>query len=228
VFGAGERTLVLLGDSHAAHWTPALREIGRSHGMRLTTLTRSSCPWVGVVPFNLVLRREFKECAASRDSALARIAALKPSAVVLSNSYAYLPESGRLAGRRFAPAEWEAGARRTLLRLDSLGIQVFVLLDTPSLLQPAPLCLSRAALRGSRDECGTARTAALDAPFMRAERRAAAGLRHVTVLDLSDLFCGPVDCGPVGDGIIIYHDHDHLTATFSSHLAPVLEERMGM
>ena len=36
--------VVVLGDSHAAHWLPAMYELGRIEGWRVTGLTKGSCP----------------------------------------------------------------------------------------------------------------------------------------------------------------------------------------
>ena len=35
--------IVLLGDSHAGHWTPALAELAEANGWRVDRVTRSGC-----------------------------------------------------------------------------------------------------------------------------------------------------------------------------------------
>jgi peptidoglycan/LPS O-acetylase OafA/YrhL len=228
VFGEGARPLVLLGDSHAAQWAPALERIARAHGWRLVTMTRAMCPWVELTLYNGTLRREYRECEESRRAALARIGELAPVAVVLSEAHAYPSRPGRLPGPQFTVGEWEGGARRTLAHLDSAGVRTIVLLDNPMLEEPTAACLARAEFHGRDDDCASRRGAALDESVLRAESAAGAGLPHVSVVDLTDRFCGSVTCDAVRDGMIVYRDRGHLTATFAAHLAPVLEERMGL
>jgi hypothetical protein len=91
-----------------------------------------------------------------------------------------------------------------------------------------PTCLSRAEYRGRDEaECISDRSIAVDDAVFAVERQAAAGLRHVSLLDLSDLFCRPDRCDPVKDGMVIYRDASHMTASYVKTLAPALSERLG-
>ena len=69
-------TVVLMGDSHAAQWFPALDALGREQHWRLVSLTKSGCPpaeatiWVGTFD------RAYTECDAWREAAFKRIAEL--------------------------------------------------------------------------------------------------------------------------------------------------------
>src|SRR6476619_5294082 len=47
------KTVLLLGDSHAEHWAPALHRVAHAHNWRLLTLTRAKCD-----PLNLVVVRD--------------------------------------------------------------------------------------------------------------------------------------------------------------------------
>jgi peptidoglycan/LPS O-acetylase OafA/YrhL len=228
VFGEGARAVVLLGDSHAAQWTPALRRIAGQNGWKLITMTRVMCPWANLTLYNGTLRRDYAECDHSRAAALDRIEALRPAAVVLSQMHTYPSRPGRLPGPQFTPGEWETGARRTLARLDAAGIRTFILLDTPLLDEPTPACLARAAFHSRPPDCSTPRAEALDPQILASERLAAANLPHVSIIDLTSRFCDAVTCDPERDGIIVYRDRGHLTATYATHLAPALAERLEL
>jgi peptidoglycan/LPS O-acetylase OafA/YrhL len=228
VFGEGARAVVLLGDSHAAQWTPALRRIAGQNGWKLITMTRVMCPWANLTLYNGTLRRDYAECDRSRAAAMDRIEALRPAAVVLSQMHTYPSRPGRLPGPQFTPGEWETGAHRTLARLDAAGIRTFVLLDTPLLDEPTPACLARAAFHSRPPDCSTPRAEALNAQILASERLAAANLPHVSIIDLTSRFCGAVTCDSERDGIIVYRDRGHLTATYATHLAPALAERMEL
>ena len=43
---------------------------------------------------------------------------------------------------------------------------------------------------------------------------------NVTLLDLTDAICNESVCPMIKDGIVVFQDPDHLTATFSRTLAP--------
>ena len=49
----------------------------------------------------------------------------------------------------------------------------------------------------------------------------------MSLLDLSDLFCRPDQCDPAKDGMVIYRDASHMTASYVRTLAPALSQRLG-
>ena len=54
-------------------------------------------------------------------------------------------------------------------------------------------------------------------------RRATGGARY---LDVTPWFCSTT-CTDIIDGIVVYKDSDHLTATYSRYLETVLSEALG-
>jgi len=135
------RTIVLLGDSHAQHWLPALDKAGREHDWRIVSFTKSACPWVDTpVYVELVgFLRPYDECSDWRAAALPMIVALKPEIILMG------------AGSRYArvtPAMWEEGAKRTLGVLANEGVtSLRVMHDTPWPEFSVPTCLARAEHR---------------------------------------------------------------------------------
>lgn len=75
--------------------------------------------------------------------------------------------------------------------------------------------------------CRVDQTTALAPSTWEAEQIAARGLSNVRTVDLSDQFCTANSCDPVVDGIVVYRDANHITASFAAHLAPILSERAG-
>ena len=47
----GDKTLVLIGDSHARQWIPALDELGKRYGYTAYFLVREGCPGSDVTPW---------------------------------------------------------------------------------------------------------------------------------------------------------------------------------
>ena len=54
--------IVLFGDSHAAHWFPALEAVATRKRWQLISLTKSGCPAVAFPTFNRQLKRDYIEC----------------------------------------------------------------------------------------------------------------------------------------------------------------------
>ncbi|MGO8791717.1 MAG: acyltransferase family protein [Terriglobia bacterium] len=225
--------VVLFGDSHAAQWFPALQRVAIEHKFRLTTMLKSSCPTARVSVFNPHLERVEVECSRWRETALLRIAAINPAAVVISHSsmsYVIVPGQNQTGYATSSLEQWRDGTRSTLAEIDSAGIQTLFIRDTPRPGFDVPMCLSRAAhptlYFGEELSCSLLSDKVLDQPLYRAEEEAASGLRHVQFADLSAEFCGPESCDPIKDGTVVYRDGNHMTATFALRLAPVVAHRL--
>ena len=64
----GRFTVALVGDSHAAHWFPALERLAKHKGWRIVTFVKVSCPFIDMRVRNLALKREYRECAAFNEA----------------------------------------------------------------------------------------------------------------------------------------------------------------
>jgi peptidoglycan/LPS O-acetylase OafA/YrhL len=220
------RTMVLVGDSHAAQWFPALERMAQEKGWRLVSLTKSACPWVWVTPYNLGLGRPYEECARWRAVVVQRISKERPALVVLANASKFYMQA---PGQAIEAEKWRAGMHRTLVELRRAGAFVVILRDTPSANFDVPICLSRAAWRRQDllSSCSFDRGAALDISMFALEQRAAEEIDHVSVIDLTDLLCRGSLCQPIIGARVAYRDSNHLTTGVSISLAPVLAERVG-
>ncbi|CAN5861779.1 acyltransferase family protein [soil metagenome] len=218
---ASPAVLVLFGDSHMAQWFSAYEAVARSRDWRLEVLTKSGCPPALAVVGLWTMHRPYPECTLWRDAALKRILALHPVAVVLAASDAHVTSPARGGAPRLSLQEWQDGMRRTLTRFDSAGIRTLVLRDAPGSPFEVPTCLSRAlSHRRPFDGCNLPRKAGLREDVFRVTRTAAAGLTHVTLLDLSDHFCDATTCPAIRDGIIVYRDPGHMADAYARTLAP--------
>lgn len=225
---ASSTTIALLGDSHAQHWLAALDRAGRERGWKVDAMVKGGCP-VSDMPEQRTarLRRTYGECIRYREAMLQRIVAMRPSAVILSNWDGYLPRDGGRSPWQVTPDGWRRGLRRTYARLAAAGITTIVLRDTPTIPFDAPACLSRrAAQLPLSTSCAYARRDALSPAGRAAQDVAARGL-PVQFVDMNDQVCATSTCGVLRDGLIVFTDDDHLTATFSRSLAPVLGARIA-
>jgi hypothetical protein len=219
VYGVADApvTVALVGDSHAAHWFPALEALALDRGWRLVPFTKHSCTFVDLRIYSPRLQREYTECEEWRTNVVIALRTLKPDLVVVT-SHRWFPTI--VAGDQDAKRQGSAMARL----LAQVPGRIALLADTPISRFDVPSCLS-GHLRDVRD-CATDRAYALGSD-PGARERVAAALTGAAFVDLADVICpGKGACPVVIDGMIVYRDDHHLTATFSAALAPVLGERL--
>ncbi len=221
VFGRANSvvTLVLFGDSHAAQWFPALKTLADQRGWRLVSLTKSGCPAADITPNNSTIKRDYTECPAWRANALARILKERPNVVVTTGISGYSQTiNGQRTNGAAAEEQLREGWVRTLRELVPLSRRVVVLRDTPEPSRDPVDCVS--ANLDNLDRCAAPRGRALPSNLpLDLAARAVAGVVYV---DLSDSFCLINVCPVVIGDVLVYRDHDHITATYARTLAPRL------
>jgi len=206
----GETLAVIVGDSHAAQWVPALAAIAHAYNWRLVALTKSACAFSGVP----VLRsgEPYTSCSEWQANALARIEELKADIVFTSQSRRYLRDT--------ETSEMIAGLRTLWSQVIASGARVVAIQDTPWMpFEPAD-CLAN----GDRT-CTAARADVVATDLF---RRAAEGLEDVRVLDLTDGICGADVCRAAEGNLVIWRDDHHLSATYATALAPYFADRLGL
>jgi hypothetical protein len=223
--GSAPRQAVVLGDSIAMSWVPAVRQ-ALGDGWAVTAVGLQSCPAALVRAQEARGRTGYADaCERSREQDAAEVAQRHPDLVVLSSAESGL---GRLASGATGPAataEWQAGLEATLDRLSGAGARLAVLGNPPETVSP----LDCAARTSTPVDCVRPPSGAtlLKAD---AERRAvaAAAARGVdaTFIDVVPWFCADGRC-PVGDGRLIARiDHGHLTADYSRMLGALLRSEL--
>jgi hypothetical protein len=177
---------------------------------------------------NARLGRYYHECTRYRDAMLRRIVAMYPSAVILSSWDHYLPPDGAGADWQVTPEQWRRGLRRTYARLSAAGLPVVAIRGTPRTWFDVPSCLSRRAARlPFAEECTYARERSLSRAAIVAQTDAAHGL-PIRFVDMNDQICATTRCGVVRNGVVVFTDDNHLTASFSRSVAPVLGARLAV
>jgi peptidoglycan/LPS O-acetylase OafA/YrhL len=220
VYGAttATRTIALVGDSHAAHWFPAIERLAKHDGWRVVTFVKVSCPFIDMRVRNLSLKREYRECATFNSATIARLKVLKPDLTVVSNSrVATHPMS---AGDDSVAAKG-AAVGRMLARVPG---RTALIVDTPYAKRNVPGCLSAhltdvGACAIPHESAFTGQLGAVEAV---AAKASGAGR-----IDLTARICIADPCPVVINSMIVYRDEGHLTATFSRSLAPALGEAIA-
>jgi peptidoglycan/LPS O-acetylase OafA/YrhL len=220
VFGAADakRTVVLVGDSHAAQWFPALERLAVHERFRLIAWTKSGCPLAPRVHIYLpAIGRDYTECTAWTRSVLQRLRALpRPAMIIVGRTSTYLPQvltpDAEQPGAGEASRLWGAGAEAAVSALRRIAPRVIVLRDTPHAPSDVPACISWDPSTSSR--CDFTRGASSDAAEYAAER--AAGVPRFVYSDPTSAVCPRATCRAVSDGVITYRDDNHLTAAFAA------------
>jgi peptidoglycan/LPS O-acetylase OafA/YrhL len=218
VYGKAEAdiTIALVGDSHAAQWFPALEVIANEQGWRLLPFTKVSCRFVDLPIMSRELVREYTECEAWRERVVERLIEEDPDIVVVSSArgMAVMDPADDDPAR-----QGEAMARL----LERVPGEIAILADTPQSQYDVPACISRNL--PDVTQCETPIGTAFNWRRLRLERAASEAL-GATLIDMTDWICPADRCPVVIDGILVYRDIHHLTATFAASLAQPLLARL--
>ena len=213
-------SVVLLGDSHAAQWFPALLALATQHHWKLIVRTHSGCPAPDVTIMSASIQRAYAECDTWRTAVLSDIVSLHPTLVMAAGTRTDSlvdRATGNLIDASAAPGEWRAGWSRTLHMLTGAGIPVAVVRDTPWPGRDMATCVSTHLTDTS--SCDLARSA-LDSASV--DVGTVVGIKGAHAIDLSALFCDKDRCPATRGKYVVYRDSSHITATFSRALAPYL------
>src|SRR6185437_6468692 len=215
-----KQTAVLVGDSKALQWFPALRQIFDKPGWRFLVVTKSACPMVDAPYVELSLRREYTACTEWRRDAVRKIASLRPDVVVLGESFGY----------PLTQEQWVAGTRRILQTLTSQTRSIYLMHPTPELPVNGPLCLEPrswlyAALVSKSHCSGNAHSPRFD-EVGRWLQAATDSFQNVRIVDMTASICPDGRCRAEIGSNIVFSDAGHMTATFARSLEPALFEAL--
>jgi hypothetical protein len=214
--------VVLFGDSHAAMWFPAVDLAAQRFSWKLYAWTKDTCPPLQLDLISPVLGREYTECSTWRTEVLGQIARLHPALVILGIARHYSPIYGFTT---YGP-QWMDGLTNMIAAIRQLGARVVVLGPIPKPSFSVPSCLSENLTTATT--CDTLRGAGVNLPEMRAEEAVvrAAGASYVNTLFW---FCtARAICPAIVDGVLVYRDDNHLSATYAALLAPPVEAALEL
>ncbi|RNM16725.1 acyltransferase family protein [Nocardioides pocheonensis] len=217
IFGdaTSAKNVVLVGNSHAGQWLPALQQVAADQHLKITTMLASRCALSDV-------RQQF-DTAANATACLTwvhrttqRVVALHPDLVVMANRISVGAETD---GTTSSEQLYLQGYASILRTWRDAGIRTVVLRDTPAPGVSVPDCIAEKKT-AYRDCNGTRQAWLPPAPEQQAVQQVHSPL--VSFVDLTDHICGPTTCSAVTGGVITYFDATHLTATYARTLAPYL------
>jgi peptidoglycan/LPS O-acetylase OafA/YrhL len=213
------KTIVLFGDSYAAHWFPAVNAIAEAEGWRLVPLFKAACAPVDTPYIYPRIGRRYTECEQWRESALKRIEEMRPALVMVAHGALYVGEQPLVS-----PPAWLEGAGKTLNALNRSGARIAYLRGTPAPSLDVVGCLARGAWQSPwrrPKPCTFERAPGMNDDVAQEERRIVSS-SHATYIDMTEYICPGDICEPERDGTIIYQEGGHLTGQFVNSLTPVL------
>ena len=209
-----ERSIVVTGDSHARHWSPALAEIGERYGYAVYVLVYSGCPATAVTrPTDS--GRAWSECADFKQWVLDQVRELRPELVVVSNN-AYRSSFMR-------PRQVE-GLKDQLRLLAPLAERVAMIGNSPKLPRAPGTCLSSRGVDLS--DC-LQQPEEPDTRIQGDFRRTTESL-GMTYVDARKWFCAEQGCPGVIGRVVPMRDREHVTLEYSRQLAEPIAAALGI
>lgn len=215
-----KRTIVIVGDSHAVHWLPALELVAKSEQWRVVGLTKSSCAFTAtLIRFaSGGVDREYTECTEWGRAALDWLLKERPDLVVLSHSSRHAAPGARYSESQDQIAQ---GVNSYVSELERAGIRVAAIRHTPWQAEDVPACMTRPG--ANADTCSLSDHEATPNGSLNIAAKNQPSLR---IIDLQRYFCFDGRCPVVIGGVLVYRDKHHLTATYARSMAPILKREI--
>ncbi|MEP7455658.1 acyltransferase family protein [Phyllobacterium sp. SB3] len=206
---SSNKLIVLVGDSVAAQWAPALEKIAFQEDFKLVSVTKSACPYARV---QVELEGEhYPSCMRWRDDMISEIAQMRPSMIFASQASNYFDVSDE---------EMENGFKSVWQDFLATGAKLYVIESTPLLPFDPADCLARNAgpCIYTRDDVSKASVLF----------KAAQTMPAVDYIDMTDGICLTNTCSVVVGNVIAWRDPVHLSATYAGLLSSYLKAEAGL
>nr|WP_284975407.1 acyltransferase family protein [Arthrobacter sp. efr-133-TYG-104] len=208
------KTVMIVGDSHAAQWVPTLAAIAADDGFRLVIRTLDACPAAEVSV--LANGSPNKACAAFHASTRSAIEDIRPTVLLTANSDSYLGQITSAAGKVPTADEqaalWSAGMTSVIQSARQVGAEPASIEDTPRPIGDAAICVTRPG--GSEDECTpSVEKAEADVAVLKDTERA---LKIEHVLSFDDDLCDKSTCKISDGGTPVFSDQSHISQAWAA------------
>lgn len=225
-----QRTIVVLGDSHARAWSPAIDAVGKQHGYRVYNFVYSGCSATQAVQMDTATGRPWPGCNDFVSWSLSQIRSIHPDLVILSSAATQpvrAPDGSTVGPHQNFPVFQEvtqAGYAAELTALKQAAGRVFVLGNTPKFKKEPGVCLSSGDV-----DLGDCLFSNTYTTRKRAEVLSkAAATSGATVVDAMKWFCWDGECPSVIGNMISMRDKEHPTPEYAVRLAPSIARDLGL
>ena len=207
---------VLLGDSMAISYLPALRAELEPRGWTIAVLTRNQCPNPLLTLFRNRPSEPFVQCDDHKRWVAKQVAWIKPQLVIMSSAITLLDQqvSEPRGAERFT--RWTAGTTAAIHAVSAPGRRV-VVVGPPPRAGNLQSCVTRLS---SPVDCSEPVSA--DWRGFRDAERAGAERAGAAYVDVEQWFCAAGRCPAVVGSTPVYTDGRHLTQAYARRIAPYL------
>jgi peptidoglycan/LPS O-acetylase OafA/YrhL len=223
-----DRTMVLIGDSHARQWIPALERIAEEEGYLAYFLVREGCPAVDQTPWKANGEGPQYDCADFQDWAAETVRELRPAITLMgtdANERGYADEEGDHVDDDETIAEMvESGMVAQIERIKPYSDRTVILGDPP-IHEISPV------------KCLTTRNPTLEGCLSPPEPRSmvmaeathrAADTAGAEFLVTEQWFCWDGLCPTVVGRLVTHRDVEHISIPYAEYLAPEIKRTLGL
>jgi hypothetical protein len=216
----GTYTVALIGDSHASALFPAVNAVAIAHGWKLLVYLKINCAFVDIPLYDPTAKRTYTECATWNSQVIKRLSSSPPDLIIVAMSRWIQNE--RSSDGTVTNEGKSMGREMSQLPTASKLVMITDIPDPQG--HDVPDCLS-SHLSDYRS-CEYSRS--LGFGFNLGAREAiAANATGASLISLADAICpGTGNCPVVMNGMIMFRDDHHLTATFAASLGPALDQQI--
>ncbi|MFI5593148.1 acyltransferase family protein [Amycolatopsis sp. NPDC051758] len=207
--GTPAKRIVAVGDSHIQQYLAALKPLAQQHNYQITFMLKGACPFsttADAMPGD-------PGCLAWNAAAEQEIVAMHPDAVFTLSTRDVRPGLTEQTPQGFID-QWK--------NLGQAGIPVVAVRDNPRFGFSPSACVEAKGIKSPDCSLPRAQLLAPAPPY----EKAADVPSNVSFLDFSDYFCGRTVCRPVVGNVLVYLDGNHVTASFMTTLAPIVDKAM--
>lgn len=199
-----DKTIVLVGSSHALQWLPALIDIANDNNLKIINMTKDACS-LGAVDGS------DNSCYIWNENVINEILNIRPDAVITNSTKTSSTED------EFIPKSYiEAWSK-----ISSNGISIIGIRDNPRFDYNIPECIHRENYLLDNNKCSMGRDKAL-LSINPAKKHS----KIVKNIDMSDMFCTDDKCLSSFSKYIIYRDTNHISLPYVKFIRGALEDKM--
>jgi len=213
------RVVLVLGDSHARMWLPALVPAAVHFGFRLVLQWLPACPTALVAVLEPATGHPYYECSKFRRLAIADVRRLSPELVLLTDRTANARD---VLGHQIPNILWRIGEEQMISSLRSPRTHVAIIGDVTRFTLALPGCLG--AYPTNIQRCSVPNPNPVFNSHSSAELSAAAAL-GVPYINPQPWLCRNV-CSPIVGHFVAYYDAQHVSATYAAFLSNLLGSRV--
>lgn len=199
---SADTTVVLVGSSHAAQWTPALHLLGQERDFKLLSMTKSACTFGA-------FEGASEHCKDWNARVTQAILELGPDMVITNSTR--VDEQGEQV-LTSSLEQWR--------KLSNAGIKVIGLRDNPRFRFNPAVCLSH--YRNDPLQCAAPRSS-----FYAGQDPALQYSDVITSVDLTHIYCDSTTCPTNDNGRLMYRDEHHLHVPYVRYMREELAEEIS-